>query len=186
MLNRLIHAACRRPRLSRHPGPGCRVVRLLLRFQAHASLRAALGLGRAAWACTLMLAALLPQAAGAATLVVEMSGVENDHGLVRVAVYTLDTFTTKHCAFTAATPARAGMVTVSVDGVPPGRYAAQAYHDEDGNGRLRRGLFGIPTEAIGFSRDAPVRLGAPRFEDAAIEVCEPTTTIRLRLRHVGP
>ncbi len=55
-----------------------------------------------------------------------------------------------------------------MDGIPPGRYAIQAYHDEDGNGRVRRGLFGIPAEVIGFSRHAPVRLGAHRFEDAAI------------------
>lgn len=73
-----------------------------------------------------------------------------------------------------------------MDGIPPGRYAIQAYHDEDGNGRVRRGLFGIPAEAIGFSRHAPVRLGAHRFEDAAIEITEPSTTTRLRLRHVGP
>jgi len=72
-----------------------------------------------------------------------------------------------------------------VEGILPGRYVVQSYHDEDGNGRVRRGLFGIPAEAIGFSRDAPVRLGAPRFEDAAIDVTEPSTTTRLRLRHVG-
>jgi uncharacterized protein (DUF2141 family) len=82
--------------------------------------------------------------------------------------------------------ARAGHVTVRVTGIPPGRYAVQAYHDEDGNGRLRHNLFGIPTEAIGFSRDAPLRLGPPRFEDAAIEITEPSTITRLRLRHVGP
>ena len=128
---------------------------------------------------------VLRPAAHAATLVIELSGVDNDRGLVRVAVCTPETFTTKRCPFTGAVAARAGAVTVSVEGIPPGRYAVQAYHDEDGNGRLRRGLLGFPAEAIGFSRDAPVRLGAPRFEDAAIEVAEPSTAARLRLRHVG-
>jgi len=152
-----------------------------------------MGNGLAAWrprgvsrACTLLLALVaLPPAADAATLVVELSGVENDHGLVRVAVCTPETFTTKHCPFSAAVAARAGAVTVSVEGIPPGRYAVQAYHDEDGNGRVRPGLFGIPAEAIGFSRDAPVRLAAPRFEDAAIAIAEPSTATHLRLRHVG-
>jgi uncharacterized protein (DUF2141 family) len=46
-------------------------------------------------------------------------------------------------------------------------------------------LFGLPAEAIGFYRDAPLRLGPPRFEDAAIEVVEPVTATRLRMRHVG-
>ncbi len=127
----------------------------------------------------LLLALSAPSAAGAATLVVELTGVENDSGLVRVAVCTPETFATKHCPFFSTALAHAGTVTVSVDGIPLGRGAVQSYDDEDGSGRVRRGLFGIPAEASGFSRDAPVRLGAPRFEDAAIEIMEPCTTTRL-------
>ncbi len=142
-----------------------------------------------AWRRALPLAALtmaLPLPALAAQLDIELTGVENDHGLVRVAVCTPATFTTKHCPFTEAAPAKPGSVVVSVPGIPPGRYAVQAYHDEDGNGRLRKGLFGLPAEAIGFSRDARVRLGAPSFDEAAIDVAEPSTATRLRLRHLGP
>ncbi len=143
--------------------------------------------GGGSWRRLLTLAVLaLPAPALAVQLDIELTGVENDHGLVRVAVCTPETFTTKHCPFTAAAPARPGSVVVTLPGIPPGRYAVQAYHDEDGNGRLRKGLFGIPAEAIGFSRDARVRLGAPSFEDAAIDVAEPATAIHLRLRHLGP
>jgi len=113
-----------------------------------------------------------------------VAGVGNDRGSVRVAVCTPETFTTKHCPFSASAPARAGGVAVGVKGLPPGRYAVQAYHDEDGDGRLRRGVLRIPAEAVGFSRDAPVRFGPPRFDDAAIDVAEPSTTTRLR--HLGP
>ncbi len=137
------------------------------------------------WALAIPLLAL-PAASHAARLDVELTGVENDHGMVRVAVCTPETFATKHCPFSGAAPARPGSVVVGVDGIPSGRYAVQAYHDEDGSGRLRRGLFGIPAEAIGFSRDARVTLRAPSFGDAAIEVVEPATATRLRLRHVGP
>jgi uncharacterized protein (DUF2141 family) len=49
----------------------------------------------------------------------------------------------------------------------------QAYHDKDGNGCLRKGLFGLRAEAIGLSRDARIQLGPPSFEDAAIDVAEP-------------
>ena len=134
----------------------------------------------------LLLVLLLSPPAVAAQLDIELTGVENGHGVVRVAVCTPGTFTTRHCPFFGAAPAKPGSVVVSVDGIPPGRYAVQAYHDEDGNGRLRRGLFGIPAEAIGFSRDARVRLGAPSFEDAAIDVAEPLTATTFRLRHLGP
>lgn len=140
-----------------------------------------------AWRRVLTLAALaLPAPALAAQLDIELTGVENDRGLVRVAVCTQETFITKHCPFTGAAPARSGSVVVSVPGIPPGRYAVQAYHDEDGNGHVRKGLFGLPADAVGFSRDARVRLGAPSFEDAAIDVAEPVTATRLRLRHLGP
>ena len=139
----------------------------------------------AGW-CVLLALLMLPGTAHAARLDIELTGIENDHGMVRVAVCTPGTFATKHCPFAGAAPAKPGSVVVSVDGIPPGRYAVQAYHDEDGDGRLRRGLFGIPAEAIGFSRDARVRLGAPSFEDAAIDVTEPATATRFRLRHVGP
>ena len=140
-----------------------------------------------AWRRALVLAALaLPASALAAQLDIELTGVENDYGLVRVAVCTPATFTTKHCPFTGAAPAKGGSVVVTVPDIPPGRYAVQAYHDEDGNGRLRKWLFGLPAEAIGFSRDARVRLGAPSFDEAAIDVAEPSTATRPRLRHLGP
>ena len=134
-------------------------------------------------ACVLAVLAATPTIA--AQLDIEVTGVENDHGLVRVAVCTPETFTTKHCPYASAAPAQTGSVTVSIPGLPPGRWAIQAYHDEDGNGRLHKGLFGFPLEAIGFSRDARVRLGAPRFEEAAIEVAEPVTAARVRLRRLG-
>lgn len=137
--------------------------------------------------CCILVAtfAVLSGIVEAARLDIELTGVEDSRGVVRVAVCTPATFTTKQCPFFGAVPAHPGSVVVSVEGIPPGRYAVQAYHDGDGNGRLRRGLFGLPAEAIGFSRDAPLRLGPPRFEDAAIDVSEPATTTSLRLRHVG-
>ena len=89
-------------------------------------------------------------------------------------------------AWSASPSARPQPSRPSTAPTPARRPPVQAYHDEDGNGRLRKGLFGIPTEAIGFSRDARVRLGAPSFEDAAIDMFEPATATRLRLRHLGP
>jgi len=100
--------------------------------------------GRDAKCPALLLAALaLPLPVLAAQLDIELAGIENDHGLVRVAVCTPATFTTRNCPFTGAEPGSVvGSVVVSVPDIPPGRYAVQAYHDEDGNGRLRRRLFG--------------------------------------------
>jgi len=52
----------------------------------------------------------------------------------------------------------------------PGRYAAIVFHDENGNGRLDKNFWGVPTEPYGFSNDARGTLGPPSFADSAIEL----------------
>lgn len=130
----------------------------------------------------MLLALGMSSVAGAATLVVELTGVENNRGLVRVAVCTFETCTTKHCPFFSAAPARAGKVTVSLDGIPPRRYAIQTYHDEDGNRRVRRGLFEHPSRRHKVLARCTGPARRTRFENAAIDVTEPFTTTRLWLR----
>ncbi len=67
--------------------------------------------------------------------------------------------------------------------VAPGRYALSLIHDENGNGKLDKALI-IPREGFGFSRDAPVRMGPPRFEAAAFTVGPGTTQITVRMRYL--
>lgn len=103
----------------------------------------------------------------AADLDVTVTGVRSDHGQVLVAICDRATFLQEQCAFHGGAPAKTGAVVIRVTGLPPGVYAAQAFQDENGNGKVDTNFFGIPTEGIGFSRDAPMRLGPPRFDDAA-------------------
>lgn len=60
--------------------------------------------------------------------------------------------------------------TFTFSGVMPGRYAIALLHDENRNGKIDRALFLMPKEGFGFSRDAPVRMGPPKFEAAAFAV----------------
>lgn len=53
--------------------------------------------------------------------------------------------------------------------VMPGRYAIVLLHDENGNKKMDKTLF-LPKEGFGFSRDAPVRMSAPKFDAAAFDV----------------
>ena len=73
-------------------------------------------------------------------------------------------------------------VVLTFTDVQPGVYALSAYHDENGNQKLDRGAFRIPTERYGFSRDARGDKGPPEFRDAQIEVRDPSTKISIRLR----
>ncbi|TDL77706.1 DUF2141 domain-containing protein [Palleronia sediminis] len=98
---------------------------------------------------------------------VTVSNLRSDAGLLRVALCSEENFTRPTCQFTGARPASERMVVLR--GVPDGVYAVQAFHDEDGDGDLDRRGF-RPSEGLGFSRDAPMRRGPPRFGDAAIRV----------------
>jgi uncharacterized protein (DUF2141 family) len=76
---------------------------------------------------------------------------------------------------------------VVIDHLPPGDYAAQVFHDENDNNAVDRGIFGIPREGVGFSRDARIGLGPPKWRDAAFSHGAQPQSIRLSLRYfMGP
>lgn len=66
--------------------------------------------------------------------------------------------------------------------MPAGRYAVAVFHDENENGKLDKRLL-MPREGYGFSRDAAVRFGPPKFAAAAFEVASDTTQ-SLRMRYM--
>lgn len=68
----------------------------------------------------------------------------------------------------AIVPATNG-VRISFGPVPAGRYAISMIHDENSNRKMDMALF-MPKEGYGFSRNAPVRMGPPKFDQAAFEV----------------
>ena len=122
--------------------------------------------------------------ARAAVVEVSVQGVRNDHGHVLVALCTKAEFLHPHCAWRGRAAAKAGTVVVSIPDVPVGTYAAQGFHDENDNGRLDRNILGLPKEAMGFSNDAPMRMGPPKFDMAAFEVgAGPVTRIGFSLRY---
>lgn len=88
------------------------------------------------------------------------------------------------CEYRGEAPAQAREVTVSLGDMPAGRYAVVVMQDLDGDGRLRRGLAGMPLEPVGFANDAPLRFGPPAFDDAAVEIdgVRRLATVRLRYR----
>lgn len=57
-------------------------------------------------------------------------------------------------------PARVGSVTFHFD-LPPGTYAAAAFHDANGNGKFDQNLLGWPLEGFAFSNNAHVRFFRP-------------------------
>ena len=121
-------------------------------------------------------------AASAAPLEVVVTGVRNDRGDIRLAVCSKDQFLKETCEHVAVALARPGDVTLRLD-VPPGTWAAQAFHDEDRDGKIGTNLLGIPTEGIGFSNDARMTFGPPSYATAAFRLAPTGGRIRFALRY---
>jgi uncharacterized protein (DUF2141 family) len=106
----------------------------------------------------------------AGDLTIEVSGIAPDRGKVYVAVYDGPQ------TFPVSDRQRVGQVlapentrlTVHFKDLPPGHYAAVAFQDLNGNGKLDKNFLGIPKEPYGFSNRARGSAGPPKFAEAAI------------------
>ncbi len=124
---------------------------------------------------------------GGTRVTVTVTGLRNTNGVV-MACMTQDVRRFPRCRDDAASH-RASVtagnaVTLVFDHVVPGTYAIALLHDENRNGRADRALSMIPREGFGFSRDAPVRMGPPDFEDASFAVGTAPVSQTIRMRYM--
>jgi uncharacterized protein (DUF2141 family) len=104
------------------------------------------------------------------SLAVEVTGIPSLQGQLFVELY--DRRTYFHYAEVLneqLVPVTATTMVVTLQHVPPGRYLVAVSHDANSNHLLDTGLFGVPTEAYGFSRGARGTFGPPAFEEGAFD-----------------
>lgn len=80
------------------------------------------------------------------------------------------------------TPATEGPQTVCFELDAAGTYAIAAYHDVDGDRDLKRHWNMMPAEPFALSTNPKLKMGIPKFEDAAFQAGEGTTVVKLELR----
>jgi len=78
------------------------------------------------------------------------------------------------------TPAQNKDLSVAVKDLPYGKYAISVFQDMNGNGKLDKGLFGIPTEPFAFSNNFHPRLRAPKWEDCEFEYNAKSNLIEIK------
>ena len=119
---------------------------------------------------------------GNLTLVV--TGFGNDEGVVLVRVDSSKaTFLQGEDFFRAAdVEVEDGKAELVFEAIPYGTYAISAVHDENGNGTLDQGDFGIPLEAYGFSNNARGQFGPPTFEASAFSFTPDSTTVTIEVK----
>ena len=116
---------------------------------------------------------------------VAVDHLRSARGLVRVCL-TADPANFPACvddadAVTLSVPAAER--SFSLTGLAPGDYALAVIHDENGNGKLDT-VVGIPREGYGFSRNAAVRFGPPRFAAARFAVAGRVVTEQVTMRYI--
>ncbi len=78
-------------------------------------------------------------------------------------------------------PINQGTATCRFDPIPHGTYAVACFHDENDNGKLDTGLFGIPTEGTVVSNHAKGSFGPPKYDDAKFVFSGQARTLALRM-----
>lgn len=115
--------------------------------------------------------AAFPQDASAQsgnTISVPISGLHSSIGEVRCGLFnSADTFRQPGKQFMGvATPIANQQATCTFSNVPNGTYAVAVFHAEHGETQIEYGIFGIPKEGYGFSRNPSTTWGPPNFSDA--------------------
>ena len=143
---------------------------------------------RAAILIALALVSAAPPSMGQPTgeVAVALSGLRSTKGLVQVCL-TANAQAFPDCRKDPAgrrlTLAASEAGSFRFAALPAGRYAVALLHDENANGRADMALL-LPREGFGFSRDAAVQFGPPRFAKAAFAVGEAEVTMPIRMRYL--
>jgi uncharacterized protein (DUF2141 family) len=105
-------------------------------------------------------------------LTVKVNSIQNNKGLIEFALYKNPAvFTqagkTHRLARIDAKVPEVKFQFTNLDAVP---YAIVVYHDVNSNKICDKNIFGIPTEAYGFSNNKRPKLSAPTFEECSVKL----------------
>lgn len=74
-----------------------------------------------------------------------------------------------------------GKCELQFEGVPFGSYAIAIYQDVNGNGKLDKGMFGIPDEPFAFSNNFRPKFGGPSFEKCKFDFNKDNQTMQIEM-----
>ena len=136
------------------------------------------------------IAALAASPAAAGEVVITITDLRSNEGVVRACMTTQEKIFPKcrqdpasHRTVVKAGGKARNTVTIRFTGVEPGTYAIALLHDENNDGKANRSLGMMPREGYGFSRDAKVRMGPPKFEDAVFEHTGENQKLTIKMRY---
>lgn len=118
-------------------------------------------------------------------LTVTVTGIENPAGKLYIALYDNSVpFLSDKAIAGKIEKIDSSVQNIIFEGLKDGDYAITMFHDENDNGKLDLGEWGIPTEKYGFSNNVdPAELRrAPVFEECKFRISG-NTTVTIQLVH---
>ncbi|MUL36239.1 DUF2141 domain-containing protein [Gloeocapsopsis dulcis] len=118
-------------------------------------------------------------------LTVVVDGITRPRGQVCFRLYDKDKGFPQSAAGviqSGCTNAQGTSVIAEFHALQPGTYAVTVFHDENNDQKLNTNFLGIPREGFGISNNPPVKIGAPKFNNASFSV-EGNTTITVNMRY---
>lgn len=147
-------------------------------------MRACVGLAACVALSGLGSAAACPAAGGVVS--VRLLGLRNDHGRAGCMLFGSEKGFPRDPGAALQKvwcPIDSGEAACRFQQVPAGVYAVACFHDENGNGKLDTGLFGIPKERTVASNEAKGTLGPPKFGDAKFTFSGSDIQMRLHIAY---
>lgn len=129
----------------------------------------------------------LMSTSSAASLTIHVRDLSMDTGLIRMALFEQsqeDQFP-KHiekASYQKSVAIENKQAVIKLYQLPPGRYAAFIFHDEDNDKIMDHNWIGFPQEPFGFVQYYKVKMLPPDFEEVAFDVLDKDIKFEIRLQ----
>ncbi len=105
-------------------------------------------------------------------LTIVVDGIEEIKGKLYIALFNSSSTFLKKSYKGQIVDIESNVIEFDFQDLPSGEYAISVYQDENSNGKLDTGVFGIPTEKYAFSNSAEGFMGPPSFKSCKFNLEE--------------
>ena len=120
------------------------------------------------------------------SMTIEIVGLRNNKGTVRVGIYNKEEAYLKDAGVIKklSCTIKDSICLIESGTLPFGDYALALLHDENDNGAMDYNFIRIPKEGFGFSNNPSIRLGAPSFSESKVKLTMPEQKITIRAKYM--
>jgi uncharacterized protein (DUF2141 family) len=107
---------------------------------------------------------------GKGNLIINITGFESNNGVASIGITdSKENYDNGNNFRGVHAPIQERIAQFIAEDIEFGDYAVKVYHDENNNSKMDKAMFGIPTEAYGFSNDARGKFGPPKYSEAVFQ-----------------